>query len=84
LEFLDTSKGNESHRGAECWHRNKDIEAGIRKIIRNPETVENLTHTLTPAICVTSVDFMGFTDKEYHQLLWTIFLFLLILDSIVL
>ena len=60
LEFLDTSRGYESHRGAEFWHRNKNIIAGIRKIFRDPETVENVTQTLTPAICVTSVDFMGF------------------------
>jgi len=60
LEFLDTSKGYESHRGAEFLHRNKDIVAGIHKIIRDPETVENINQTLTPAICVTSVNFMDF------------------------
>jgi hypothetical protein len=60
LEFLDTSKGFEIHRGAELWHRNKDIAAGIRKIIRDPETVENVTQTLPLAICFTSADFMGF------------------------
>jgi len=60
LEFLDTSEGYESHTGAEFWHRNKEIVAGIPKIIRDSETVANVTQTLTPAICVARVDFMGF------------------------
>jgi hypothetical protein len=60
LEFIDTRKSYESYRGVECWNRNRDIVVGIRKIIRDPETIENVIQTLTPAICVTNVDFMGF------------------------
>ena len=50
--------------------------AGMCEIIRVPETVENVTQTLTPVLCVTSVDIHGvFTAKEYHQIFWTIFYF---------
>jgi len=84
LEFLDISKGIEIHRGAEFWHRSKGIVAGICKIIRDPETVENVTQTLTPVICVTSVDFMDFSLLKNIKYFGLFFIFLLILDSIVL